>query len=125
MRSLRRSMCAAVLSLESVVLALTTPVLIAIADVPWQVGVGIGVGLALACLLVAGMLRRPAAYTLGWGIQVAAIGLGFVIPVMFGLGAIFLALWWAAFVLGGKIDDERAAATAEVDGPAGADEAAE
>lgn len=110
MRSLQRSMCAAILSLEAVVLGLTTPVMISLSDIEWPVATAIGVGLLLACLVVAGMLRKPWAYYLGWAIQVAAVGLGFVIPVMFGLGAIFLALWWSAYAVGAKIDREKAAA---------------
>lgn len=109
MRSLQRSMCAAILGLESVVMLLTTPVMISLADVEWGVAVAIGAGLTVACVLLAGMLRSPSAYYAGWAIQIAAVGLGFVIPVMFGLGAVFLALWWAAFAVGGKIDREKAA----------------
>ena len=101
-------MCAAILSLEAVVLGLTTPVMISITDVDWKVAVAVGCGLAVACILVAGMLRRPSAYALGWAIQVAAIGLGVLVPVMFGLGAVFLALWWAAYAVGAKIDREKA-----------------
>jgi len=112
-RSLKRSMCAAILSLEAVVLGLTTPVMISVSDVSWQVATAVGVGLMLACILVAGMLRRPSAYVVGWAIQVAAIGLGFVVPVMFGLGAVFLALWWAAYAVGAKIDREKAAYAAQ------------
>ncbi len=48
----------------------------------------------------------------GYVVQVAAIGLGFVVPVMFALGAIFAALWAGADVLGRKIERERAAAWA-------------
>ena len=110
MRSLQRSMCAAVLSLESVVMLLTTPVMISLTDVAWQAAVAIGAGLTLLCILLAGMLRAPWAYWIGWGIQIAAVGLGFVIPVMFGLGAVFLALWWSAYAVGLKIDREKAAA---------------
>jgi hypothetical protein len=110
MRSLQRTMCAAILSLEAVVLGLTTPVMISLSNVSWQAATLIGVGLLVACILVAGMLRRPSAYYLGWAIQIAAVGLGFVIPVMFGLGAIFLGLWWAAYAVGAKIDREKAAA---------------
>jgi hypothetical protein len=109
MRSLQRSMCAAILGLEAVVLGLTTPVMISLSDVAWQWATLVGVGLLVACVLVAGMLRRSWAYTVGWAIQVAAIALGFVVPVMFGLGAIFLALWWAAYAVGAKIDREKAA----------------
>ena len=48
-------------------------------------------------------------------IQVAAIGLGFVVPLMFFLGALFALLWGTAYFLGRKIERERAAAYAALD----------
>lgn len=112
MRSPRRGMCAAILSLEAITLGLTTPVLVTIADVPVATALWVGLGLMLACLLVAGALRAEWAYGLGWAIQVAAIALGFVVPLMFGLGAVFAVLWGTAYFLGRKIERERAAAYA-------------
>ena len=114
-RSPRRGMCAAVLSLEAVVLGLTTPVLISVADVDTGVALAIGLGLAVLCLLTAGMLRNEWAYGLGWLVQVGAIGLGFVIGLMFFLGGVFAALWATAYLLGRKIERERAAAYAAFD----------
>lgn len=111
-RSPRRGMAAAVLSLEAITLGLTTPVMITIADVPAGTAVAVGLGLAVVCLLLAGMLRAEWAYLAGYVVQVAAIALGFVVPVMFGLGAVFAALWTAADLLGRKIERERAAAWA-------------
>jgi hypothetical protein len=111
-RSPRRGMCAAVLSLEAIALGLTTPVLITIADVPAGTALAVGLGLAALCLLLAGMLRRPWAYAVGWLVQVAAVGLGFVIPMMFVLGGVFAALWGTADWLGRKIERERAEAWA-------------
>jgi hypothetical protein len=108
-------MCAAILSLEAITLGLTTPVLVSIADVGLATALSIGLGLTVACLLVAGMLRSPWAYTAGWVIQIAAIGLGFVVPMMFFLGAIFALLWGTADFLGRKIERERAAAYEEFD----------
>jgi hypothetical protein len=105
-------MCAAILSLEAVVLGLTTPVMINLADVPWRTACVVGLGLCVACLLVAGMLRSEVAYVAGWVIQVAAIGLGFVVPMMFVLGSIFALLWGTAYFLGRKIERERAEAYA-------------
>ena len=58
------------------------------------------------------MLRAEWAYVAGYAVQVAAIGLGFVVPVMFVLGAVFAALWAGADLLGRKIERERAAAWA-------------
>ena len=109
-RSPRRGMCAAVLSLEAIALGLTTPVMITIADVDTSTALSVGLGLAVVCLLLAGMLRAEWAYVAGYVVQAAAIGLGFVVPVMFGLGAVFAALWAGADLLGRKIERERAAA---------------
>jgi hypothetical protein len=111
-RSPRRGMCAAVLCLEAIAIGLTTPVLITIADVSVGRALLIGVGLAVACLLLAGMLRAPWAYALGWVLQVAAIAIGFLVPMMFVLGGIFALLWGLADFLGRKIERERAAAWA-------------
>jgi hypothetical protein len=117
-RSPRRGMCAAVLSLEGITLGLTTPVLITIANVDVGVALVVGLGLAVLCFLVAGMLRSEWAYALGWLIQVAALALGFWIGLMFFLGGIFAALWATAYLLGRKIERERAAAFAAYDAQA-------
>ena len=111
-RSPRRGMCAAVLSLEAIVLGLTTPVMIVLSDVPTGAAVGVGLGLAVACLLVAGLLRAEWGYLLGWVIQVWAVALGLVVPIMFVLGPLFALLWGTAYFLGRKIERERAAAYA-------------
>ncbi|MGH3369883.1 MAG: DUF4233 domain-containing protein [Nocardioidaceae bacterium] len=95
------------LTLQAIVLGLTTPVMISVAAVSVGTALGIGVGLTVGCLVVAGLLRRPWAYHLGWVIQVASLALGLVVPMMFLLGAIFTALWAGAFFLGAKVDRER------------------
>jgi hypothetical protein len=118
-------MCAAVLSLEAITLGLTTPVMISVAGVATGTALSVGLGLTVACLLVAGLLRAEWGYSVGWVIQGAAIGLGFVIPLMFVLGAIFALLWGSAYFLGLKIERERAAAYAAFDAfePPDSDEA--
>ena len=111
-RSPKRGMCAAILALEAVVLGLTTPVMINLGNVPWRTACWVGLGLCVACLVVAGLLRSEIAYAAGWLIQIAALGLGFVVPWMFFLGAIFALLWGTAYFLGRKIERERSAAYA-------------
>jgi hypothetical protein len=108
MRSLQRSMCAAMLTLQAVVLFLTTPVMISVSDVGVPAALAVGLGLTVACLVAAGTLRGPWGYRLGWAIQVASLVLGLVVPIMFVIGAIFAGLWVAAFVLGRRIDVEKA-----------------
>jgi hypothetical protein len=111
-RTPRRGKSAAVLSLEAITLGLTTPVMITLTDVSTPTALALGLGLAVACLVLAGLLRSEWAYGAGWAIQLAAIGMGFVVPMMFLLGAIFALLWGMAYFLGRKIERERAAAYA-------------
>ena len=114
-KSPRRGMCAAVLTLEAIVLALTSPIMITLQDVSKGVALSTALGLALACVVVAGLLRKEWGYWLGHLLQVAAIALGFVVHMMWVLGVIFAVLWGTAYLLGRRIEDERAAAWAEYD----------
>ena len=66
-----------------------------------------GVGMALSVLLC-GMITRPGGVQLGWGLQIALIVSGFVVPTMFFLGAVFAGLWWASVHYGRKIDEAKA-----------------
>ena len=104
-----RGMASAVLALESVVLFLSTPVMIQVSGVDSGVAVTAGLGLAVAALVLCGLLRFRWAYVAGSLLQLAAIGLGFVVTTMFLLGAIFALLWTAALVLGRRVDAAKAA----------------
>jgi hypothetical protein len=105
---MQRRLCSAILLLEAVVLGLSTPVMISVESVDKSRALWIGLGLTTACLLVAGLLRKPWAFAFGWAIQVAAIALGALVGAMYVLGAIFLLLWLAAVRIGRLIDTDRA-----------------
>ena len=105
-------MCAGMLGLQAIVFLLPTPVLLPLTDVDTGVGVGIGVGLAVAAVVVAGLVRRPGGLQLGFVLQVAALALGLLVPVMVVLGLVFLGLYAASYVVGGRIDREKAEAEA-------------
>ncbi|GHA56821.1 membrane protein [Streptomyces tauricus] len=70
------------------------------------------------CLLLCGMITRPGGVQLGWALQILLIASGFVVPVMFFLGAVFAALWWASVHYGRKVEEAKArfAAQAEAGG---------
>lgn len=110
-----RGMCAAMLSLEAIILGLSVPVMIAVEDVRPALALTVGLGLAALCLLTAGMLRRPQAYVVGHAIQVGAIASGFLVPAMFVVGAMFALLWFAAFFLGRRIEADKARWAAEAE----------
>jgi len=103
-----RGMCAAMLTFEAIILGLSVPVMIGVEDVDKTWALTVGLGLAVLCILVAGSLRRPQAYLLGHAIQVAAICMGFLVPIMFFVGLMFASLWFGAFFLGRKIEDDKA-----------------
>jgi Protein of unknown function (DUF4233) len=108
-----RSMASIVLGFESIVLALASIVMISIADVDPGTALPLCLGLAALALVAAGLLRSQVGYVLGWIIQVAAIGLGFVVPVMFVLGLVFGAFWVMAMVLGKRVDEAKKAHEAQ------------
>ena len=103
-----RGMCAAMLTFEAILLGLSVPVMITVEDVPASLAAPLGLGLAVLCILTAGALRRPEAYLVGHAVQVAAIALGFLVPAMFFVGGLFAVLWASAYLLGRKIEDDKA-----------------
>ncbi len=107
-RSTQRTLCAAMLSLQAIVLFLTGVTLIGASDLGAGRSLGIGFGLAALCVLAAGTLRSRVGYALGWGVQVLSVVLGLWVTAMFFLGVVFGALWVTAYVLGARIDREKA-----------------
>ncbi|MDT0446784.1 DUF4233 domain-containing protein [Streptomyces johnsoniae] len=107
-----RTLCAGTLVGEFVVIGLAGLVAMRISDVPtgtlWAVS---GTAMVL-CLLLCGMLGRPAGVHLGWALQAGLIASGFVLPVMFLLGGAFAGLWWASVHFGREVDRLKAARAA-------------
>ncbi len=68
----------------------------------------VGGGLSLVLIVLSGFVSRPGGYALGWVAQVLVLAGGFVVPMMFVMGAVFVVLWVVALRLGGRIDRERA-----------------
>lgn len=105
---MQRRLCSAILSLEAIVLGLSTLVLINLNHESKGTGLGLGLGLCVLCLLTAGLLRFRWAMGLGWLIQLAAIALSVETLALGVLGLIFLALWATAVRLGARIEKDRA-----------------
>lgn len=112
---MRARLCAAMLFFEAILLGLSTPVMITVEDVDRGLALWLGLGLAVACVLVAGLLRRPGGFALGHALQVAAIALGLLAPAMYFVGGLFALLWWGAYRLGGTVDSDRERWAAEAE----------
>lgn len=94
-----RSALAAVLICEAIIVGLATPVAISLSDVGAVPALVVGGVVVLGCVVACALLRNRAGIVLGSALQVVAVALGFVVPMMFVLGAIFGALWIACIVL--------------------------
>lgn len=99
-----RRLCASVLGMQAIVVALVTPVAITVNKVPVPVALTVGLGLAVLCVLVTGMLKRPYAYIAGSVLQILTIATGFLVTTMFFLGVIFGALWITAIFVARRVE---------------------
>jgi uncharacterized protein DUF4233 len=91
-----RQLCGTVLAMEAIVIGLAIPVAIVLEHAHRGLAGGVGGGLAVGALLLSGVVGRPGmAWTLvaGTVLQALVIAAGAVVPAMYGLGAIFAALW--------------------------------
>jgi len=101
---------ATILSVEAIVIGLAIPVAIAASDVDASTAVSVGLALVAACVTAAALVRRGSiGYYLGSVLQVVAIALGLVVPVMFALGGIFAVLWFLTLRLGREVERADAA----------------
>jgi hypothetical protein len=70
---------------------------------------GVGLGLSVLLMIFPAILGRPGTYVLGWILQGIVLSLGIWVPLMYLLGAIFLAMWAWGMIAGGTIDKARVA----------------
>jgi hypothetical protein len=103
-----RTLAAAVLFFEAVVVVLLVPVAVTLGDVDARGAIALGVIACAGCILTAGLLRHAWAYRVGWALQAALVLSGFVVPAMFLLGGLFAALWGTALYVGRRGDAVRA-----------------
>ncbi|WP_258726651.1 DUF4233 domain-containing protein [Cellulomonas sp. NS3] len=64
--------------------------------------------LMLVLVVLSRLPGRPGGYVAGSVVQVVVLAMGFVVPMMFVVGGVFVVLWFVSLRLGGRIDRERA-----------------
>ncbi len=107
-----------VLQLEAFVVLLAAMALYGLRDsafergpfvVPTPAVLWIIAGVLFATLIVLSrMVSRPGGYLAGSVVQVPVIAMGLLLPMMFVVAGIFVAMWVVALRLGARIDRERA-----------------
>lgn len=103
-------LAATCLVLEALLVLFAVLAATGLSDLPRSLIWGAGGALAVACLLAAGLVRRPGGLLLGTLLQVLLVATGFWVPAMFFLAPLFVALWFWFLYLGARVDGARAAA---------------
>jgi hypothetical protein len=112
-----RGIAAAVLVFEGMVVFFATLVALDLSDVDDGTLWWVGGTVSLACLVAAGLLRRPWGYAVGTALQLLVVAAGLVVPVMFFLGLLFAGLWFFVLYLGRKVERAQQERAAEGPGP--------
>jgi len=105
-----RILCSAVLAFEAILMLLAIPVMLTVPVLSPAFAFGWGGGLALGYFVAIGLLGRSWGYLVGHALQVAFVALGFFAagPAVLTVGVLFAGLWIAGYVIGLRIDRERA-----------------
>lgn len=108
-KSTKRMFAAATLTFEIFVVFFGALVAFGLKLAPvTAIAVGAG-GVVLAAIVAAALLRSPVGYILGHLVQLCLIAAGFVVPMMFLVGALFAAAWVFGLYSGARVDREKAA----------------
>jgi hypothetical protein len=101
-----KRLCATVLIMEAVVIALAIPVALTVQHAPARSAGIAGAALAVAAVVLAALARWRFRWTLIGGsvLQIFVIAAGAVVAVMYFLGAIFAALWVIGILLGRRAE---------------------
>jgi len=108
-RSAQRSLGSIVLGFEFVVVFLGALVIFGLKALPAAVALGGGAILVVLMLVTIPLLRFRWGFWLGWALQVVVIAAGFLVSMMFIVGAIFAGMWAYCMVVGARLDRANAA----------------
>ena len=107
-KSATESLLSIALGLEAVLVFFVVLVVFGLKLLP--IGAVFGGGAALFVLLLAAsrLVRYPWGVWLGWVLQAVLVALGILLPLMYFIGAVFLAIWIYCFVMGRRLDARNA-----------------
>ena len=112
-RTASESLLSIVLGLEAALTFFITVTAFGLKVVPAAVAFGGGAALFIVLVFAAWSVRHPWGVWLGWALQAVLIAIGVLMPLMYFIGAGFLALWVYCFVMGRRLDTRNRARSAE------------
>jgi len=108
-RSALESLLSIALLLEAVLLFFVALALFALKVLPAGLAFGLGLGMIVLLILDGRLVRYAWGRWLGWVLQAFILGSGFLLPLMFFIGAAFLGIWIYCFITGRRLDAAKAA----------------
>lgn len=108
-RSASESLLSIALGLEAALVFFVALAVFRFDRLPPVVAFGGGAAVIVVLLVAGRMLRYRWGVWFGWALQAALIATGFLLPLMFFIGAGFAAIWVFCFVVGGRLDRRTAA----------------
>ncbi|MES2092260.1 MAG: DUF4233 domain-containing protein [Actinomycetota bacterium] len=108
-RSATESLLSIALLLEAVLVFFIVMVAYGLKVLPPALVFGGGATFVVLLLLARRLAGGPLGIWTGWVLQVALIAIGILLPLMYFIGALFLAIWVYCFVTGRRLDRQKAA----------------
>ncbi|NNC10825.1 DUF4233 domain-containing protein [Planctomonas sp. JC2975] len=107
-RGAQESLGAIVLGFELVVVFLGSLVVFGLHALPPAAALGGGAVLIVLMIVAIPLLRFRVGYWLGWFVQLVVVAAGFLVGMLFIVGAIFTAIWAYAMIAGARLDRRNA-----------------
>src|SRR5690554_4974159 len=108
-RSATESLLSIVLVLDALLVFFVMMTAFGLDLLPPAIVFGGGVALIVVLVLVGRLVKHPWGVWIGHALQLVLIALGFILPAMFFIGALFTALWVFCFIAGRRLDRRNAA----------------
>jgi hypothetical protein len=112
-RSTTESLLSIVLMLEAFLVFFAALTAFGLDLLPAAVSLGGGAAFIVLLALAGRLVRYDWGVWLGWALQLCLVALGLLLPLMYLIGAGFLALWIFCYLKGRSIDRARALITTE------------
>ena len=109
-RGLRETLGTIVLGLEIIVVFLGALAVFGLGVVSPPLALGGGAVVIVLAIAAIGTLKGTLGVVLGWIVQAALVASGVLVPELYLVGALFVALWAYCMIVGGRIDRRNAAA---------------
>ncbi|MET0990260.1 MAG: DUF4233 domain-containing protein [Glaciihabitans sp.] len=107
-RSVTEMLLSIVLVLDAVLIFFVTLTVFGLRALPAGPAFAGGAVFALLLLATATVLRYRWGIWLGWALQVALLATGLLLPAMYAVAALFIAMWVYCFIRGSQIDRAKA-----------------